>query len=260
MQKKYIFLLLILCFLAFFYRYSYQLEPINKLVSYITFPILSLNSRVVGSIKEFNQERKTVQQLYVLIAQLNQERDNLEQQLIALQGQLRYVQDTHELHQFAQRYHCSQKNSAQIIARIFSESQHYFFVDAGSNKGIEPDMVAVYKNCLLGRVITVYPCYSKILLITDRSCKIAAICLQTNVQGIHEGTNNNATTQLSFVSRLDSLQIDDTVISSGEGLVFPRGFCLGKIKEFCAGDLHYKVCVEPLIDFSVISYCYLIKK
>lgn len=260
MQKKYIFLFFILCLLGFFYRYPTQLESADKLASYITYPVLNLNSSVVRSIKEFSQERKTVQQLHALVAQLHQERDILEQQIIALQGQLDYLQDTQELHQFAQRYDCSQKSPVQIITKIFSEIQHYFFVDAGSNKGIEPDMVAVYKNCLLGRVINVYPYYSKIILVTDRSCKVAAYCAQTNVQGIHEGTNNNSTTQLSFVSKLVPLQPGETIISSGEGLIFPRGFCLGKIKEFFAGDLYYTICVEPLVDFSTISYCYLIKK
>lgn len=259
MQKKYI-LLFVICFLGFFYRNYYQLESIDRLASYITYPILSLNNSIIGSIKKFVQERKTRQQFYVLVAQLQQECDSLQQQVIALQGQLHYVQDTCELHQFAQRYDFSQTCAVQIIARIFSEGQHYFFVDAGSNRNIELDMVAVYKNCLLGRVINVYPSYSKVLLITDYSCKVAVFCLNTKVQGIHEGINNNQETQLSFVSKLATLQLDDLVISSGEGLIFPRGFCLGKIKKFFAGNLHYTICVEPIVDFSIISYCYLIKK
>ena len=34
-------------------------------------------------------------------------------------------------------------------------------------------MIAVFKDCFLGRVVEVYPWYSKVLLITDPGCKVA---------------------------------------------------------------------------------------
>ncbi len=243
------------------YMYVYKrLAILDTLASYLAYPILRVNSLFIEPIRGLRDERKTVQQLRALLAQLRQEKEDLQQNVIALQSQLQYVQDTDALHEFAQQYDTLHMCVAQIITKIFSDQQHYFLVDAGRNKGIETDMVALYKNCLLGRVIEVYPWYSKIILVTDRSCKVAAVCSQTQAQGIHEGLNTVQETQLSFVSHLEPLSLSDMVISSGEGLVFPRGFGLGKIKEFYANELHYTINIEPLIDFSKITYCYLMKK
>ncbi len=259
-QKKYTTIgIIIIGLLSYMYVYK-RLAVLDTFASYLAYPILCANSFFIEPIRKLRDERKTMQQLRVLLAQLQQEKEDLQQNVIMLQNQLQYAQDTDTLHEFAQQYDTLHMCVAQIITKIFSDQQHYFLVDAGRNKGIEKNMVAVYKNCLLGRVIDVYPWYSKILLVTDRSCKVAVLCSQTKVRGIHEGLNSVQKTQLSFVSRLEPLSPSDMVISSGEGLVFPRGFGLGKIKEFHANKLYYTISIEPLLDFSKITYCYLIKK
>ena len=67
-------------------------------------------------------------------------------------------------------------------------------------------MIAVFKDCLVGRVVEVYPYYSKVILITDPTCKVAAICTSTNVKGIHEGMLSLTTTKLSFVNHLEEVK------------------------------------------------------
>jgi rod shape-determining protein MreC len=134
------------------------------------------------------------------------------------------------------------------------------FIDRGASKGVQPNMVALYKNCLIGRVSEVYPSYSKVLLITDKTCKIAALCGTTKSSGIHEGLNKKDYCTLNYVSHLCTLEEGELVISSGEGLVFPQGFGLGKIKSFTRKGLFYDVVIEPLVDLKNIEYVYIIQK
>src|SRR5439155_10101649 len=98
---------------------------------------------------------------------------------IKVTAQLAYVQDIKELYEFKQRYHIDQGQVAQVLVRHLSERSHYIFINVGSQQGIEKDMVVTHNNCLLGKITQVYPWYSKVTLITDRTCKVAALCAKT---------------------------------------------------------------------------------
>lgn len=56
------------------------------------------------------------------------------------------------------------------------------------------------------------------------------------------------------------MQEGDLVLSSGEGLIFPRGFALGNVKHYQVNGLLHDVIVEPLINLETINYCYVIQK
>lgn len=232
----------------------------EKVSSVVVYPFLVFHKKITAPITAFFVKSPTIKELEAQIKELSQERETLLADTIRLNASLNYVDATKELRMFAERYESENVLIAQILVKHLNDNGHYFLVDAGSKKGIEQDMVAVYKNCLLGRVIQVYPLYSKVVLITDQSCKVAAVCTQTKASGIHEGTTQEKRTALKFVSHLSNLTTNDLILSSGEGLVFPQGFGLGKIAHFEPDGLHYRVEVEPLVDFGSLSYCCLIGK
>lgn len=178
----------------------------------------------------------------------------------ALKALQAHYEDIEELVNFKKRYSVENVYCAQIIMRNFSDNEHSILVDGGSRQGIVPDMVAVYKNCLVGRVTHVYPYYSKVLLMSDAGCKVAAYCRSSKIRGIHEGMYNKECSLLQFVSHLHEVKKDDVVLSSGEGLVFPQGFGLGKVQACEPNGLYHKITVVPLINVDALHYCYLIKK
>ncbi len=188
------------------------------------------------------------------------ERDELYEKNIALQSSCAYANEIQEVLDFKNRYEGYQVAIAHILTRHISRDGHYLLVDAGENKHIKVGMPVVYKNILLGRVAEVWPQYSKVILTTDRACKVAAVCVETNVHGIHEGMNTTQETSLAHVSHLLQLKDNDLIISSGEGLIFPRGFALGTIEHFELAGLHYKVTVRPLLDIHCLDYCSILQK
>lgn len=232
----------------------------ENVASYISYPILQTHAYVVDTFNNFLGKRATNAQLQRTVQQLEQELITTQAQLIANAAQLQYAKETQDVRQFAERYETEQAQLAHVLLKQLNDQQQSYLVDAGSNKGVTVDMVAVYKNCLLGRVATVYPTYSKIQLITDIGCKVAAFCASTEAKGIHEGRNKADEAVLNFVSHLETVRIGDLVISSGSGLVFPRGFMLGSIKDAQIDGLYYAITVEPPIDLNKVEYLYLIKK
>ncbi len=193
------------------------------------------------------------------IQSLQRENQLLHLQNIRLRGALAYADNIKELHAFNERYK-QQGSIAQIVARYISAESHYFLVDAGSQKGIAKDMVVLYENNLIGKVTEVYPTWSKVCLVTDRNCKVAAYCAQTKAQGIYEGCNDQASAALSFVNHLSQIETGDLVLSSGEGLVFPEGFALGKVASYENDGLYKQVKIEPLCDIREIDYCLIMAK
>lgn len=185
----------------------------------------------------------------------------LERQTIHL-GTAFYEEKTRELRDFKERYNLPNAQIGSILAKTLTSQEQTMLVNVGSKNGIKQDMIALYKLQIIGRVTEVYPSYCKILLISDTRSKIAATSNTTQAKGIIEGKNNATQYSFSLVSHLVTLLHQDFILSTGEGLIFPEGFCLGQIKNFtkAPGDLFYTINVEPLVDIASLSYCLLIDK
>jgi rod shape-determining protein MreC len=228
--------------------------------SYALYPFLRAQKIVIQPINNFFERKRRMRDLEQKMVTLEKKYETLLQENIILRSSDDYSSDIEELVKFKSRYRSSEKKAVQVLVKHFSNDHHFFLVDAGSNQGISSDMVAVYKNCLVGKVVDVYPCYSKVLLVSDISCKVAAYCSKTRATGIHQGCNNKQRSMLNRVSHFAKIKSSDIVLSSGYGLVFPRGFALGKVKSYNLNGLFYDIDIQPVIELDTIEYCYLIKK
>ena len=236
---------------------SYLLEHVSSCVLY---PVLVVQHKLVDPVKIWVQKKYTMRELHEKLHVLQKEKEQLLAENITLHTSLSYLRATHELREFKQRYDYDNAHIAQILVRHFSDQDHFFLIDKGRDYGIEPDMVVIHNNCLIGKVVAAYPWYSKVCLITDRLCKVAAYCSGTKANGIHEGVNEEGHTVLNYVSHLAHVDEDDLVISSGEGMVFPQGFALGRVEMKKQDGLHYQIHVKPLVDLRTIQYCLVVPK
>ncbi len=231
----------------------------RSVFSCVLYPFLRIQYSITSPIHRYFQHQSQKKTLTEQLQSLESEYELLAQENIVLRASLDYQADVKELINFKNRYNTPQQNCAHILLKHIDQNTHFILVDQGSMHGVSPDMVAVYKNYLLGKVVDVYPYYSKVLLTTDKTCKVAAYCTTTNATGIHEGCNAQKTI-LNRVSHLSNVHQGSLVFSSGKGMVFPRGFALGKVEVCKLNGLFYDVQVKPLIDLQKIEYCYLIKK
>ena len=261
-KKGFLFWLLIAVVLALLFRIWYKRSPgmLERYSSYAIYPFIVVHNRVVEPVKHWMFKGYAASELEKSVAALQTERDELMAEAIELRSELRNRADIKEIEESNKPLADSTVCIAQIIAKNFSDDAHYLLIDAGSSKGIMQDMVVVYKQCLVGKVTEVYPWYSKVVALTDRTCKVSACCLQTKTVGMHEGKNNLGSTSLNYVSHLEPIQADDYLISSGEGLVFPRGLGIGQIVACVQDGLYHVIDVKPLVDFKKINYCAVIQR
>lgn len=233
---------------------------VNAASSVLMYPVLVVQRSVVMPIKSFFKRKKNRNKLEQQLCEVQKAYQTVMAENIKVRASLVYYKEVKELVDFNRRYEGERALIAQILLRQMDQGVQMFFVDKGARHGVQGDMVAVYQNCLVGRVTDVYPLYSKVTLVTDTTCKVAAHCLQTGTLGIHVGTNKSYVTRLQRVSHLSSVKEGDLVVSSGEGLVFPQGFSLGRIKTAMHNGLYFDVAIEPLIDLCTINYCSVMKK
>ena len=237
--------------------FFFQPGILETLTSYTVYPFLWTSKLVTKPIDYLVHKRQSYEQLLSRNKQLSEERDEYRKKLIALQAISTFDAKSKEIISFQKRYDLHNAITSKILLKTFTPNEHSIIVNCGSRHGVQKDMAAIYKFQLLGKVTQVLPWYSKVTLITDRLSKVSAFTNTSNASGIVQGENKINECVLSYISHLKKLHQNDLILSSGQGLVFPEGFCLGKIVDFKAKDVCYNVKLEPLIDFRHLEMCLL---
>ncbi len=249
-KREWIVLFIALFFSVGFAWYTYFFQ---RCASYLIYPILAAHHSLIEPLSHpFSTEKKGALSKKHRI--LQKKYNKLQARVIELEGTQAYLNGTQELRDFAKRYQQDYRVS-RVLSRTLSDQEQSFFIEGGESSGVERDMVVVYCNSVVGKIIEVYPWYSKVCLITDKRCKVGAYCAKTRAQGIHEGSNHSGQTELKYVDHLSSVNEGELVLTSGEGLVFPEGFALGTIASLCPDGLYQKVQVKPIFSIQSIDYC-----
>ncbi len=251
------FFFLFLCFFMINRLFFFSPGMAEVTTSYILHPVMKLQKAFTDPMHAHISKKTDIAVLHQDISDLQSNNDTLQAQIVMLKSMINFESCSKDVREFAKKYDFAEKKLVPVLMRSFDDTGHFYWVDGGSNQGVNLNMIAVYKNNIVGRVICVDPLYSKIALISDKRCKITVSCAQTKTVGIYEG-NNNFEPTLEFVPHYEKLKVDDLLISTGQGLVYPQGFAVGAIKNFEVQGVAYKVGVQLLIDLQNIEFVYLI--
>ena len=234
-------------------------KKIPRLCSYVSYPMLYMHHSLIEPLSHWYTFNKSIAKLQDDYRSLESKYNLLLAQNIRLHAILSHIEQTKELRDYLKKY---QKEGmiSRILSRSFQQNEHYFLIEGGDKQGVEKDDVVTYKNQLIGKVTDVYPWYSKVCLITDYRCKIAAFCPASQAHGIHEGIYDCNTTILTYVSHLMKVRRGEWVLSSGEGVIFPEGYALGRIETFEPDGLYQKITVKPACSLQEIAYCVIHKR
>ena len=105
------------------------------------------------------------------------------------------------------------------------------FIDLGAEDGIKIDMITVYGDYLIGKIVAVHNNYSEIELITNPNSIISAKTMR-DILGIARGSDEEDGLlyfQPSIVE--DNLKEGDEIVTSGISDIYPEGIKIGKIEE-----------------------------
>ncbi|HEX2170924.1 MAG TPA: rod shape-determining protein MreC [Dehalococcoidia bacterium] len=129
-----------------------------------------------------------------------------------------------------------------IRARVISEDPSNYIgalqIDQGRAAGVEPGMVAVSGDGLLGKVVSATNNAAKIVLSVDPSTSIYAVVQREGARasGVVEGAGQGRMT-MKFVSQSADLRPGDVVVTSGRGGTYPGGIVVGEVIEVQRNDV-----------------------
>lgn len=117
---------------------------------------------------------------------------------------------------------------ARVIAYDPSLWSRSAIIDQGKVQGVKEGLPVLAPQGIVGRVVEVYPEYSKTMLIVDRKSAADAMIQRTRVRGILKGKGGNRCS-LEFVPKNADVQVGDLVLASGLVGLYPKGLVFGKV-------------------------------
>ena len=151
---------------------------------------------------------------------------------------------------------------AKVINNEFQKLENYLTIDVGSLSQIESGMAVISREGVVGIIKSVSRHFSTVTSILNRKLMISSQLNKTNtlctVQWNLEGPS---IADLKFIPRHISVNIGDTVSTSGYNAVFPSEVMLGTIMSFQLPDESpfYLAKIKLFSDLSSIDAVYVIR-
>ncbi len=205
--------------------------------------IVSQANRVSNIFQENTELRRKVNRLKLRVAELEKfEKENTRlRSMLDLKPEFKYEIVT-----------------ARCIAREPSHTERTIIIHAGKNDSIEEFMPVVTSKGIVGKILQPLPRISLVQLISDPSMKVSVMNKNTRGVGILE----TETGRDFFIKyrKHEEVSINDTLITSGLGGVFPKGIDVGVvtgIKEMTQ-PLFKKIIVKPFADLDKLEEVFVL--
>ena len=128
--------------------------------------------------------------------------------------------------------------AARAIARDPSQWFDSVIINRGSSSGIEVNMPVVTADGVVGRVAALSSVTAQVMLITDERAAAGAVVGQldgSNALGSVRGFGANGLLEMRYVSGLEEVKLGDTVTTTGQDGIYPRGIKVGTVVEWKPG-------------------------
>jgi rod shape-determining protein MreC len=150
---------------------------------------------------------------------------------------------------------------ARVIKNSVNARNNYLVLDKGSDSGIRRGMGVLHDHGPVGVVIATTPSFSKVLSILHSESMVSAALKRNHYFGslVWRSTNPERM-RLEAVPKHADLSIGDTVVTSGQSVVFPPGVVIGVVDTFWIdrGSSFFSIDVDLSLDISRIDNAYVV--
>jgi rod shape-determining protein MreC len=163
-----------------------------------------------------------------------------------------------------------QKVGASVINRNPTTWYRTLTLNRGSKDGVAANDPVIGALGLIGKVVSVSPTTSEVLLILDGEGQVSALVRSSagnGTFGIVQGTYKRGSRltpegnlQMLF-RREDNVNAGDLVLTAGAGGVYPKDVPIGKVVEIQLDPtgLLKTAFIEPLVNFDTLEEAYIVK-
>lgn len=154
---------------------------------------------------------------------------------------------------------------ARVTLRSSEAWLSYFIIDKGLKDGIRKNMVVVNNQGLIGSIVDCGLNWAKVETLLDADFSASAMIVRTRDIGVVRGNLNlmgKGLCELKYISKDSKVKVNDVVITSGMGEIFPKGIVIGKIVQVKNDkfELTKNIIIKPAVDIENIEYVMVLKK
>ncbi|MEG4456084.1 rod shape-determining protein MreC [Microcoleus sp. N9_A1] len=144
----------------------------------------------------------------------------------------------------------SAKKPKGIVAPIVGRSADHWWqqvtLGRGSNDGIKTDFTVMGPGGLVGRVVSVTPNTSLVLLVSDATSQLGVGITRSRNMGFMRGKGGNQAV-MEFFENVPNVKPGDVVSTSSYSQLFPPGLPVGKVVSV---DMNKTPAPEAVVEFS----------
>jgi rod shape-determining protein MreC len=194
-------------------------------------PIQSAGSKATGATTDFFRQIFSFQSTA-------RENEELKKQLAAAQDQLRSAnQQAAENDRLKSLLNLKEQSEYQMVpARVIARDPSVWFntitINTGSSSGVAVNMPVVTATGIVGRVITVSAWASQVMLLTDEKAGAGAVVGQlgqSGALGSIRGRPDLGLIEMRYVSGLEKVEVNDSVVTTGQDGIYPPGLNVGQV-------------------------------
>ncbi len=146
----------------------------------------------------------------------------------------------------AQFQHRSQSKTiqARVIGTGTTSTSRVVFIDRGSGSGVMQGMAVITPDGIVGKIISVYPPASQVLLIDDPTFAAGVISQKHRVRGTVRGSGQSKC-MVDYIQNEEQVDQGEWFYTSGDDGVFPKGLPVGQVAVARNGTPNKQVYLTP---------------
>jgi len=178
---------------------------------------------------------------------------DLKQQIFALEQVQAENKRLKKLLQFGEEIQ-RKKILAQVVAWDSSSDFRVLRINKGAADGVKLQSTVVTANGVVGYIYRLTDQFADILTILDPNNRVDVLINRTRSNGILEGYSGWKCS-MKYVTRTDPVRLNDLVITSGLGNIYPKGLKVGNVSkvERESYGITQSIEVSPTVDFSKLE-------
>lgn len=143
---------------------------------------------------------------------------------------------------------------ALVIGWDLAPWRKTILIDKGTAHGIKKKMAVVNSQGLVGRVIETSQTTSRVILLLDAESRVSALLQKSRDLGVVEG-DGSPYLRMTHIDRQSSVKMDERVLSSGFGGIYPKGVPIGTIEMVGTekNGLELFAVIKPFVNFSKLE-------
>jgi len=215
---------------------------------------LNSTNRVTGSILESYNNVSD----YFVLKKANQ---LLVEENIELRKQLEESFRVVDTNSYFQKDSLFEYIGAKVIRNTINRQKNYLFINKGLKHGIRQDMGVITSQGVVGTVVEVSDNYSRIMSVLHSQNKINARIKKNRHLGNMEWNGKNYSLgTLTDIPNHVQLYAGDTIVTSGNSLLFPEGIAIGTVENYQTSNQEKfsNASVKYSVDFNKVFYVYII--